>query len=122
VIGERWVAYDGGMSEEERRRRYAIEKLYLTICDLVGTGEVRERLHNAYISHLVAVSPDDFPEPLRDQYQSIHEALTWQPPEHRGQGKLRPTINSMSEEEAVMLGQRLVSLFWDMVKLHPDVL
>jgi hypothetical protein len=108
------------MSEEERRRQeYALQKLYLAISDLVGTGDVRERLINVYISHLSPLSPRDFPEELRGKYRDIYEALTWLPPDP-GQGKLQSTINRMSVDEAVLLAQRLVALFWDLEQLHSE--
>lgn len=111
------VAYDGGMSEEERRLRYAIGQVYLAVSDLVGPGEVRERLVDAYMTHLMTISPDDFPGHLRNNYRSIREALTWLPPTHPGQGKLRFTVAHMSEEEAVLLAQKLVGMLFDLVDL-----
>jgi len=36
------------------------------------------------------------------------------------QGTLRSTINAMPEEEAVLLAERLVSLFHDLVERHRD--
>ena len=114
------LSYDfRDMDEEQRRRQeHAIEKLYLSIRELVGTGELRERLASAYISHLSPLSPDDFPEALRGEYRSIYKPLTLQPPEHPGQDKLQSTIDSMSVEEAVDLAHRLVILFWALVRIH----
>jgi hypothetical protein len=68
------------MSEEERRQLYAICQVYLAVSDLVGQGDVRERLVDAYMTHLLTLSPDDFPQHLRNEYRGIREALTWLPP------------------------------------------
>jgi hypothetical protein len=115
------VAYDGSMREEERnRQRFAIEKLYLAVSTLVGTGSVRERLAEAYLQHLSPVSRSDFPEELREEYREIVTALSWVPVEYEGKGKLRSTIHAMSEEEAVLLAQRLVSLFYDLAEYYLD--
>jgi hypothetical protein len=108
------------MSEEERRQWYAIGQVYLAVSDLVGQGDVRERLVDAYMTHLLTLSPDEFPQHLRNQYRGIREALTWLPPEHPGQGKLRSTVSRMSEEEAVLLGQKLVAMLYGLADLGQE--
>jgi hypothetical protein len=105
---------------ERRRQHYAIQKLYLALNTLVGTGSVRERLADAYQRHLTPVSPNDFPEELREEYREIRTGLTWVPVEYEGQGRLRSTINAISEEEALLLAKRLVSLFYDLVEYYHD--
>jgi hypothetical protein len=109
------------MSEEERdRQRYAIGKLYLAVNTLVGGGSVRERLAEAYVQHLSSVSPRDFPEEMRDEYREIITALGWVAVEYEGQGTLPSTINSITEEEAVLVARRLVSLFYDLTEYYHD--
>jgi hypothetical protein len=41
-------------------------------------------------------------------------------PEHPGQGKLRSTVSRMSEEEAVLLGQKLVAMLYDLAELGQE--
>jgi hypothetical protein len=88
---------------------YAFGKLEQAIGELVGAGDVKERLKVATMA-LVPVFPDDFPAGhLRDEYADIRQALTWPPPEGSGQGLLESTLEAMTEEEA---GELAKSLFW----------
>jgi hypothetical protein len=51
------------------------------IGELVGVGDVKERLEIA-TTMLVLIFPDDFPAGhLRDGYADIRQALAWPPPE-----------------------------------------
>ena len=71
---------------------YAFGKLEQAIEELVGAGDVKERLEVATIA-LVPIFPDDFPAGhLRDEYADIRQALAWPPPEEgSGQGLLEST-------------------------------
>jgi hypothetical protein len=106
--------------QERNRQRYAIEKLHLAVSTLVGTGNVRDRLAEAYLRHLSPVSARDFPEELREEYREIITAFSCVPVEYEGQGTLRSTLNAMSDEEAVMLARRLVGLYYDLVEYYFD--
>jgi hypothetical protein len=106
--------------QERNRQRYAIEKLHLAVSTLVGAGSVRERLAEAYLQHLTPVSAKDFPEEFRDEYREIITALSSVPVEYEGQGRVRSTLNAMSDEEAVLLARRLVGLYYDLVEYYFD--
>jgi hypothetical protein len=104
-------------SDHERaRQRHALEKLHLAVSTLVGTGSVRERLAEAYLQHLSPISVSHFPKELREEYRAIQTALSGVPVEYEGQGRMRSTLNAMSDEEAVLLARRLVGLFYDLVE------
>jgi len=66
--------------------------------ELEGAGEVKERLDAAGRT-LAPIFPDNFPEPLRIEYASIREALTWLPG-GRNQGTAESTLAAMTDEEA----------------------
>ena len=89
---------------------YAFGKLEQAIGELVGAGDVKDRLEVATIT-LAPIFPDEFPAGhLRDEYADIRQALTWLPPEGgSGQGLLESTLKAMTEEEAGSLAKRL---FW----------
>jgi hypothetical protein len=58
---------------------YAFGNLEQAIEELVGAGEVKERLTLATMT-LVLIFPDDFPAGhLRDEYADIRQALSWLP-------------------------------------------
>jgi hypothetical protein len=91
---------------------YAFGKLEQAIEELVGAGEVKERLTLATMT-LVPIFPDDFPAGhLRDEYADIQRALTWTSPgEGSEQGLLESTLEAMTEEEAGALAKSLFTLY-----------
>jgi hypothetical protein len=90
---------------------YAFGKLEQAIEDLVGVGNIKERLATATFA-LAPIFPDDFPAGhLRDEYADIRQALTWLPPEGSQQGLLESTLEAMTEEEATALAKSLFSLY-----------
>jgi hypothetical protein len=90
----------------------AFGKLEQAIGELVGAGDVKERLEIAATT-LVLIFPDDFPAGhLRDEYADIRQALARPPPEEgSGQGLLESTLEAMTEEEAGDLAKSLFSLY-----------
>ena len=90
----------------------AFGKLEQAIEELVGAGDVKERLESATIT-LAPIFPDDFPAGhLRDEYADIRQALTWLPPEEgSGQGSPESDLEAMTEEEAGTLAKSLFSLY-----------
>ena len=90
----------------------AFGRLEQAIEELVGAGDVKERLESATIT-LAPIFPDDFPAGhLRDEYADIRQALTWLPPEEgSGQGSPESDLEAMTEEEAGTLAKSLFSLY-----------
>jgi hypothetical protein len=96
LLGWRAVhaAHDAGDGETERTVAvadpggfiYAFGKLEQAIEELVGAGDVKERLEVAAMT-LAPIFADDFPAGhLRDEYADIRQALTWLP-RRRGAGR-----------------------------------
>jgi hypothetical protein len=90
----------------------AFGMLEQAIGDLVGAGDIKERLEIAATA-LVPIFPDDFPAGhLRDEYADIRQALARPPPEKgSGQGLPESTLEAMTEEEAGELAKSLFSLY-----------
>ena len=90
----------------------AFGKLEQAIEELVGAGDVKERLEAATMK-LSPIFPQDFPAGhLRDEYADIRQALTWLPSEEgSGQGLAESNLEAMREEEAGMLAKSLFSLY-----------
>jgi hypothetical protein len=90
----------------------AFGKLEQAIEELVGAGDVKERLEAATIT-LAPIFPEDFPAGhLRDEYADIRQALTWLPTEKgSGQGLLSSNLEAMTEEEVGSLAKSLFSLY-----------
>jgi hypothetical protein len=91
---------------------YAFAKLERAIEELVRAGDIKERLSAASML-LMPIFPDDFPPgPIREEYASIHEALSWLPPEKgSGHGLRESTLDAMTEDEAGALAERLFSVY-----------
>jgi hypothetical protein len=91
---------------------YAWEKLYTAIWILAGgTGDLRERIENAYVSALMRLKPDDFPKGLRREFSYILERLTREEPTRPGEGKIRATLSTMTEVELDRYVERIVSIY-----------
>ena len=83
---------------------YALEKLRLAIFDLtIGEGNIKERLLTA-TKNLTELSENDFPEPLRQDWNSIFTRLTKkESPENvrkYGEGNFEATICGMRKSTA----------------------
>jgi hypothetical protein len=90
----------------------AFGKLEQAIRELVGAGDIKERLEVATMA-LLLIFPDDFPAGhLRDEYADIRQALARPPPEEgSGHGLLSSNLEAMTEEEAGELAKSLYSLY-----------
>jgi hypothetical protein len=90
----------------------AFGKLEQAIGELVGAGDIKERLKVATMA-LLLIFPDDFPAGhLRDEYADIRQALAWPSPEEGSeQGLLESTLEAMTEEEAGELAKSIFSLY-----------
>jgi hypothetical protein len=91
---------------------YAFGKLRQAVEELVGAGDVKDRLGVATLT-LAPIFPEDFPAGhLRDEYADIRQTLTRLPPEEgSGKGVLESTLEAMTEEEAGDLAKSLFSLY-----------
>ena len=83
---------------------YAFGKLEQAIGELVGAGDVKDRLEVATMT-LAPIFPDDFPAGhLRDEYADIRQALMWLPPEEAG--TLAKSLFSLYTSAAEALHER----------------
>lgn len=72
----------------------------------VGSGDIRERLRDAYlVFHVVQV--EDLPAPLQKHYRWVVEELTWRSARHQMEGTLDATVWQMRRQTGAKIGQRL---------------
>jgi hypothetical protein len=90
----------------------AVEKLGVAVHRLVGLGDIKDRLHQAYLS-FEPLQPEDLPEHLRDEFRELKNALTWLPVDEPGQqeGTLASTLDRMSDGEADRLARKIYELY-----------
>jgi len=97
---------------------YAHEKLSTAVLSLAqSTESLQNRLAAAYVGSLMLIGVDvqaDLPEDLQVAYRLIMERLTSAGVVVEGEGKVAPTIRTMSDSEA----QRVIS---DIVVLANEV-
>lgn len=94
---------------------YPIEKLYLALDVLVGSGDIRTRLRDASMN-LIMLEPHDFPPDLQEEWTGIWRALTWRTDEF--EGALEATTRTLSDEEATNLAKRIVGMFYSLAVLE----
>lgn len=100
---------------------YAYEKLAAAVTGMAeGTGSLRDRLWNAWISHLhklgSPISP--LPEPLLGRFEILLSIMTTQ--EDPEAGSLAATIEAMDDEALDEAAAHVMSLFLQVVEARVD--
>lgn len=75
-----------------------------------GSGNVKKRLGNAFISHLFVIGDPDFPDNLVGDWQWIMDRLTAAGPDEQGHDSVNRTLSPMTDEEAAEIVQRILAL------------
>lgn len=94
---------------------YAWEKLYVTVRTLAsGTGNIQERLADAYISGLYLIglgkNDVDLPADLRPAHADIKRRMT-RVPAQGDEGSVVASARVMSDDEARKVAEQIVDLF-----------
>lgn len=91
------------------------ELLQLATLRLSQDGPIKDRLIEAYDSHLAAVEPGDLPEELRGQFDLLCAAMHREPPQAR-ESVVRASVRKMSVIEAREYAAMVVRLFAGMAR------
>lgn len=78
---------------------HAIAQLWLALSDLVGPGDLRSRLFDAYVHNLYRLKEHDFPEELGEEFARFRQSLSWLPPERPGEGTILSALRNMPDDE-----------------------
>ena len=73
-------------------------------------GPIKDRLAEAFRSHLAEVNTDELPESLRQQFRVCHDALIRERPQP-GEDAVRATVRKLSGSEADELAGFVVRLY-----------
>jgi len=76
---------------------------------LVSAGPVKQRLAEAYRTHLASVNEEDLPREIRDEFSSLATCLSCVRP-MRGETAVQATVRKMSDPEAGRLAVRIVDM------------
>jgi hypothetical protein len=82
---------------------------------LVGIGDIRQRLHKAYL-YFQPLVPSNMPEHLREDLAQLKHDLTGVPVAKEGEGALVSTLRAMSDEEADRLAKKIYALYVEVVR------
>jgi len=73
-------------------------------------GSIKDRLADAYATHLIQVDVEDLPEALRDEFECLCQAMRREHPLPR-ETAIRASVRKMSNEEAARHAALVVRIF-----------
>src|SRR5262245_59804560 len=95
---------------------YAEEKLSSAVHGMsISEEPLRYRLAGAFLGSLVAVTSDDFPDSLAQEFSYIRGEVT-KAPDLANEGTIMATTRTMTDLEAKRLIERLVMLHEDSLR------
>jgi hypothetical protein len=77
---------------------------------LAQDGSIKDRLADAYASHLLEIDADDLPDAVRDEFAAMCEAMHRERPLPR-ESVIRASVRKMSNEEAGQYAALVVRTF-----------
>lgn len=86
------------------------EQLEGAALSLARAGSIKDRLAEAFRSHLSEVNAEELPESLRQQFRVCHDALIRERPQP-GEDAVRATVRKLSGSEADELACFVVRLY-----------
>ena len=78
-------------------------------------GSIKDRLAEAYATHLIQIDGDDLPENLRAEFDALCEAMRRERPLPR-ESAIRASVRKMSNEDARRYAALVVRLFAAMAR------
>ncbi len=87
----------------------AWDKFQGATLSLARSGSIKDRLTDAYRNHLSAVTDEELPWELREQFQNVRCSLTRERP-LRGEDAIRATVRKMSSDEAENIAEKVVRM------------
>jgi hypothetical protein len=73
-------------------------------------GSIKDRLADAYATHLIQVDVEELPESLRDEFECLCQAMRREQPLPR-ESAIRASVRKMSNEEAARHAALVVRIF-----------
>jgi hypothetical protein len=87
-----------------------LDLLQQAIVTLSQAGGIKDRLADAYATHLIQVDAEDLPESLRDDFECLCQAMRRERPLPR-ETAIRASVRKMSNEEAARHAAMVVRIF-----------
>jgi hypothetical protein len=89
----------------------AWEKFQGATLSLARSGSIKDRLTEAYRSHLAELDIEELPKDVREEFAQFTRLLTRERPLFRGEDAVRATVRKMSNEEADRCACSIVQMF-----------
>nr|MBO2488689.1 hypothetical protein [Gammaproteobacteria bacterium] len=87
----------------------AWESLFAATAVLASAGPIKQRLVDAFRTHLASLNADELPSELREEFSSISSTLQCVRP-MRGETAVQATVRKMSDIEAGNVARRIVNM------------
>ena len=95
----------------------AWEQLFDATVVLASSGPIKQRLVDAYRTHLVTLDRDELPKELREEFCSLSNCMCAVRP-LRGESAEQATVRKMSDIEASQVAARIVNMLGAVVRLQ----
>ena len=96
-----------------------LDLLQLAVIRLTQDGSMKDRLADAYASHLVDIDAEDLPEEVRDDFVAMCEAMHRERPLPR-ESVIRASVRKMSNEEAGSHAALVARAFATLARAEPS--
>lgn len=85
------------------------EKFHCAALELAGAGPIKRRLFGAYVNHLSALTEEELPKEIRDDFSSFARAMSSVRP-LPGEDAVRATVRKMSDGDANRFAVQIVNM------------
>jgi hypothetical protein len=96
-----------------------VESLFAAVSVLVGSGNIKQRLIQAYEGHLAKIDSDELPLALNQSFADLRCLMTRVEPMN-GEGAICASVRKMSIEEADECATLMVRLYGDLIRYSGD--
>jgi hypothetical protein len=84
---------------------------------LASSGPIKQRLSEAYSTHLANMDEEQLPKEIRDDYSSLTTCMSCVRP-MRGETAVQATVRKMSDPEAGRVAMRIVEMLGTIARLQ----
>lgn len=92
-----------------------LDRLQRAILRLSQDGSIKDRLADAYATHLIGLDADELPAEVREALEELNFAMHREVPLPR-ESAIRASVRKMSNQEAGHLAARVVLMFTGMLR------
>lgn len=85
------------------------EKFHSATVELAGAGPIKQRLFGAYVNHLAALTEDQLPKEIREDFSSFCRSMRAVRP-LPGEDAVRATVRKMSDHDANLHAVQIVNM------------